>query len=200
MEPDRIGSQWGVSPRQAITVVAVAAVAVGCAGAHGATRRTAPTASGQPPSAASRSPAPTRTVIRSGPVYRAGHPATVIAQDGVVLDITASRPTVSTTRLSSSYGYPPQHGYYVTFAIAIANRGAAPVAIGPMDFFVRVAGQGKVTSYDGNSPYSGASRQLDTTELDPGQSVRAPLTFDVRRPHGRLAFAPDRSAAVTWVF
>jgi len=78
--------------------------------------------------------------------------------------------------------------------------GTRSVAIGPGDFFVQVSRQGKVTTLMGNAPYSGASAQLDTTQLDAGETVSGPLTFDVRSPHGSLAWAPDGSAAVTWTY
>jgi len=52
----------------------------------------------------------------------------------------------------------------------------------------------------GNSPYSGASAQLDNTQIEPGESVTGPLTFDVRGVHGSLAYAPDGSAAITWTY
>ena len=66
--------------------------------------------------------------------------------------------------------------------------------------YVVVPGEGRVTSYDGNAPYSGAHAQLDNTELDPGEVLRAPLSFDVRSPHGRLQFVPDSSPAIVWRF
>jgi hypothetical protein len=145
-------------------------------------------------------PAPVRTVIKSGPTISAGGSGTVRAQAGVSLQLTASRPSVSTTRLSSSYGYGPQHGYYVTFSLTVLNTGSKPIHVGPGDFEVKVRGQGTVTSYDGNSPYSGASSQLDNTVLAPGQRVRAPLTFDVKHTHGTLSYAPDGSPALSWRF
>lgn len=145
-------------------------------------------------------PAPTRTIVKNTHVYRAGHAADVVAQAGVALRLTVSRPSTSHTRLSASYGYPPQHGHYVTFRITVVDTGSRPVAVDPRDFVVRVAGQGRVTSYDGNAPYSGAPRQLTATELDPGDRVSAPLTYDLSRVHGRLAFVPDRTAAVAWRF
>lgn len=114
--------------------------------------------------------------------------------------LTASRASVSRTRLSSSYGYAPARGYYVTFVVTVVNTGSSPLTIGPTNFRVRIAGEGVVTTYSGNAPYSGASEQLDATQLDPGQSVRGPVTFDVRRPHGVLSYVPDRSAAVNWTF
>ncbi len=145
-------------------------------------------------------PAPTKTIIRSGRVVRAGTTVPFQAQAGVALRIRASRPSVSTHRLSSSYGYAPSHGYYVTFVLTLANTGTSSVDIGPGDFFVRVSRQGKVTTLMGNAPYSGASAQLDTTQLDAGQTVSGPLTFDVRSSHGTLAFAPDGSAAISWTY
>jgi hypothetical protein len=122
------------------------------------------------------------------------------AQAGVSLRLTASKPRVSRTRLSHSYGYAPARGYYVTFTLTIVNTGTRPVDLGPPNFRVRIPREGVVTTYDGNAPYSGASTQLDNTELTPGERLRAPLTFDVRRPHGRLEYVPDRSAAVVWAF
>jgi hypothetical protein len=148
----------------------------------------------------SASPGPTRTIIRTGQTVAIGQSVDFNAQAGVSLRIGASGPSVSRTRLSSDYGYPPAHGYYVTFTISVVNTGSQPIDIGPNNFHVRIAGEGTVTSYDGDAPYSGASSQLDATEIDPGQSLRAPLTFDVRRPHGTLSYLPDASPAVTWRF
>jgi hypothetical protein len=151
-------------------------------------------------STSSPRPQPVRTIVVSGPTYPAGHPATFHAQAGVVLRLAVSVPTSSTTRLSSSYGYPPQHGHYVTFRVTVTNLGSRTVAVSPSYFFVRIPGQGKVTVTDGNAPYSGASAELDNTELDPGQVDRGPLTYDVVRTHGKLVFAPDGTPAITWVF
>lgn len=145
-------------------------------------------------------PRPTVTVTRSAHDLDAGDSTDFTAQAGVSLRLTATRPKVSRGRLSSSYGYPPARGYYVTFSLTIVNTGSQPVDIGPPNFHVRIPGEGVVTAYDGNAPYSGAPRQLDNTELEPGDRLSAPLTFDVRRPHGSLLYLPDRSAAVTWRF
>jgi len=149
---------------------------------------------------ASPLPRPTITVTKSAHVLVAGGTTDFTAQAGVSLRLTASRPQVSRGRLSRSYGYPPARGYYVTFSLTIVNTGSQPVDLGPPNFHVRIPAEGVVTSYDGNSPYSGAPGQLDNTELAPGESLRAPLTFDVRRPHGVLMYLPDRTAAVTWQF
>jgi hypothetical protein len=154
------------------------------------------------PATASSSPHPTPTVtiLRSVQALAAGQTAQLKAQPGVGLTVRAGRPGVSRSRLSHSYGYAPAHGYYVTFLITIVNTGGTPIDIGPANFRVRIAGEGTVTTTSGNAPYSGASEQLDTTEIDPGQSLSGPLTFDVRRPHGVLSYVPDRTAAVTWRF
>lgn len=154
------------------------------------------------PASTSATPVPqvTRTIVRNTRVYRVGHPAPVAGQSGVSLRVTVDRPSVSRTRLSSSYGYPPSHGYYLTFPVTIVNTGDRPVTVQPQEFVVRIAGQGRVTSYDGSSPYSGASRQLNATEVEPGGRTSGPLTFDVRAVHGRIAFVPDKTAAVVWRF
>lgn len=156
----------------------------------------------EPPATATASPTPdpTVTIVRTAHSLRAGQGTSLTAQAGVSMRLTASRPSVSRTRLSSSYGYAPARGYYVTFVVTVVNTGSSPLTIGPTNFHVRIAGEGVVTTYSGNAPYSGASEQLDATQLDPGQSVRGPVTFDVRRPHGVLSYLPDRSAAVNWTF
>jgi hypothetical protein len=147
-----------------------------------------------------QSPAPGRTVVSTAHVHPAGEAAVIRAQAGVALRLRASKPRVSRTSLSSSYGYPPQHGYYLTFRIVAVNTGRRTISLGPRDFSLRIPGRGRVTSYDGNSPYSGAAAQLDATELEAGQRVAAPLTFDVGHRHGRLAFAPDGSPAAVWTY
>jgi hypothetical protein len=154
----------------------------------------------EPSQTQSVTPVPTRTIVKSSRVVAAGRAVPFAAQRGVTLRLRASAPEVSRTSLSPNYGYPPSHGYYVTFQLTIINTGRKPVQIGPGNFALTVAGQGRVTSYDGNGPYSGARAQLDTTEISPGDVIRAPLSFDVRTPHGRLLFLPDRSAAVMWRF
>ena len=179
--------------RAVVAVVAATAVAGGCA-AH-------PHAAPQPTlSRASASPRPTVTTTLGAHALAAGGSTDFTAQAGVSLRLTASAPRVSTSRLSRSYGYAPAHGYYVTFTLTIVNTGSRPVDLGPPNFHVRIPREGVVTAYDGNAPYSGAPTQLDSTELAPGERLRAPLTFDVRRPHGVLEYLPDRSAAVTWRF
>jgi hypothetical protein len=172
-------------------------LAAGCATEHRVVVRSpAPPAS----RSSSPSPAPTKTIVKNTRVLPAGRTATLSAQAGVSLRLTVSRPSSSRTRLSPSYGYPPAHGYYLTFHVRIVNVGQQSVDIMPQNFVVRIPGEGRVTSYDGNSPYSGASRQLNSTQLDPGQRVSAPLTFDVAHLHGRIAFIPDKSAAISWRF
>ena len=133
-------------------------------------------------------------------MVRIGVPVPLTAQHGVALRLTARGPSLSRTRLSSSHGYPPSHGYYVTFRLVVVNTGSQPVQLSPGNFVVRVAGQGSVTPFDGNAPYSGAPAQLTTTVLSPGETLRSPVTFDVRRPTGRLSYVPDRSPAVTWIY
>lgn len=145
-------------------------------------------------------PRPTITTTLSARTLAAGATTDFTAQAGVSLRLTASKPSVSRTRLSPSYGSGPARGYYVTFMLTIVNTGTRPVDLGPPNFQLRIPREGVVTAYDGNAPFSGASTQLDNTELAPGERVRAPLTFDVRRPHGTLEYVPDRSAAVVWAF
>ena len=180
------------APRTLVAMALAAGVLSACAVKHGT-----------PPAAviaSSPAPRPTITTTLATRALRAGDSADFAAQAGVSMRLTTSAPRVSTTRLSRSYGHPPARGYYVTFTLTIVNTGSRPVDLGPPNFHVRIPGEGVVTAYDGNAPYSGAPTQLDNTELAPGERVRAPLTFDVRRPHGVLMYLPDRSAAITWSF
>jgi hypothetical protein len=175
----------------------VAAAAVGCGHVVAHKRVVTHTL---PPIISSPSPQPTRALVHAFHHYVAGQTARIEAQSGVSLRLSVSRPAASTTSLSSSHGYPPQHGYYLTFHLAVTNTGTQPVVIGPRDFVVHMPGQGTVTSYDGNSPYSGANKQLDTTELEPGDTDRAPLTFDVRSRHGRFDYRAGGTAVAVWTF
>lgn len=172
-------------------------VATGCVTEHRVVVRS-PSPPATTPGAPS--PGPTKTIVKNTRDLHVGQTTTLTAQAGVALRLRVSRPSSSRTRLSPSYGYPPAHGYYLTFHVQITNTGRQSVDIMPQNFVVTIPGEGRVTSYDGNSPYSGASRQLNSTQLDPGQGVSAPLTFDVAHLHGRIAFVPDRSAAISWRF
>ena len=153
-----------------------------------------------PPVGTSPTPGATHTIVHAFHRYAAGQTADIQAQAGVSVRVTVSKPAISRTSLSDSHGYPPQHGYYLTFKLDIVDTGSAPIVVSPRDFVVLMPHQGTVTSYDGNSPYSGASRQLDTTEVEPGGHDRAPLTFDVRATHGRIDYRPRKKPVAVWTF
>jgi hypothetical protein len=185
-----------VSLRRLVALACVAAAFTGCG--HVVHRKVITHT--LPPKVTTGPPQPSKTVLHTFRRYTAGQTAEIEAQSGVALRLTVSKPSVSTTRLSRSHGYPPQRGYYVTFRLVIRNTGSQPVVINPRDFVVHIRRQGTVTSYDGNSPYSGANRQLDTTELEPGGTDRAPITFDVRDRHGRFDYRPGRTTVAAWTF
>ena len=183
-------------PHRLVALACVAAALTGCG--HVVHRKVVEHT--LPPKVDTPSPQPTKTILHAFHRYAAGETAEIDAQSGVALRITVSRPSVSTQSLSRSHGYPPQHGHYLTFHLVIRNTGSQPVVINPRDFVVRIARQGTVTSYDGNSPYSGANRQLDTTQLEPGGTDRAPITFDARATHGRFDYRPGRRTVAAWAF
>ncbi|HWB65695.1 MAG TPA: hypothetical protein VG708_02550 [Mycobacteriales bacterium] len=147
-------------------------------------------------------PGPTKTRIRNYPVLAIGKGATLTASSGgAALSITAGKPSLSTTRLSSSYGYGPEHGHYVTFPLTISDTGRTLIVIERLDFYVEIQGQGKVTTDDGAAPFSGAPTQLDTTQLSPGQRLsNKKLTFDVSHTHGTLYYAPGGHRSIAWRF
>jgi len=183
--------------RRLAIVALLAAALIGCG--HGVPHRRGATST-LPPGTSTPTPQPTRTIVHAFHRYAAGQTADIQAQAGVSLTVTVSKPAISRTSLSHSHGYPPQHGYYLTFHLAVVDTGSQPVALSPRDFVVHIPHQGTVTSYDGNSPYSGASRQLDTTEVEPGGHDRAPLTFDVRAIHGRIDYRPGKKPVAVWTF
>lgn len=114
--------------------------------------------------------------------------------------IRVGKPRVSTTRLSPSYGDNPIHGYFVNFPIKILNIGTRPLILERLDFYVDTPGLGKVNTNEGAAPYSGAPRQLDTTELEKGQSISNFLAFDVSTPHGKFIYGPGGKTSVAWRF
>lgn len=147
------------------------------------------------------SPKPTKTIVRGFRTLRSGEAERLQAANGAAMVIKVSGPSVSTTRLSSSYGYPPEHGYYVTFKIRIKDVGPTPIVIQRLDFWVRSSGLGKITTNDGAAPYSGSPSQLDTTEITHGESVSNNLTFDVARPSGTVYYGPGgKRPTVAWRF
>lgn len=132
-------------------------------------------------------------VLRIGQVAQLG-----TAGHGAAALIKIGKPKVSRTRLSRSYGYAPAHGYYVNFPIKVYNDGTKPLLVDRLDFWVVTPGQGKVNTNQGNSPFSGASQQLDTTELEKGQGVSNFLAFDVSSTHGRFSYGPRGKVSVSW--
>ncbi len=132
-------------------------------------------------------------VLRIGQVAQIGK-----AGVGAAALIKIGKPRVSRTRLSSSYGYAPAHGYYLNFPIKVYNDGKKPLLVDRLDFWVEAPGLGKVNTNQGNSPFSGAPRQLDTTELESGQGVANFLAFDVSSTHGRFVYGPGGKVSVSW--
>lgn len=146
---------------------------------------------------------PTSTVkIATGHHLRVGQVAQLgrVGQGAAAL-IKIEPPKLSRSRLSSSYGYAPAHGYYVNFRIKMYNDGKKPILVDRLDFWVVTAGSGKVNTNQGNAPFSGAPEQLDTTELESGQGVSNYLAFDVSSPHGTFYYGPGgKKASVSWRF
>lgn len=119
---------------------------------------------------------------------------------GAAMLIKISKPKVSRSRLSSTYGDNPVHGYFVNFPIKILNIGQKPLLVDRLDFWVRTPGLGKVNTNQGAAPFSGASDQLDTTELEKGQGIKNFLAFDVSTPHGKFIYGPGGKISVGWRF
>jgi hypothetical protein len=145
---------------------------------------------------------------QQGPHFpQKGHPLKLgqVAQlgtggKGAAALMKVSKPKVSRTRLSPSYGDNPVHGYFVNFPIKILNIGKRLLFVKRLDFYVKIPGQGTVNTDQGAAPYSGAPEQLDTTELDSGQTVSNFLAFDVSSPHGKFIYGPGGKPSVVWRF
>src|SRR5436190_3516896 len=116
-------------------------VAVACLATVGIAACAGGTTGAAPPGPTSAAPRPVRTVIRTTHVLHTGQGVRLDAQRGVALRLVANGPTVSRTSLSSSHGYPPARGYYVTFRVTIVNVGSRAIGVGPGDFAVVVGGR-----------------------------------------------------------
>lgn len=133
--------------------------------------------------------------LRTGQVAQIG----AAGSDAAEL-IKIGKPSVSTHRLSS-YADDPEHGYFVTFPIKIYNDGKNPLVVNRLDFWVKVPGEGDINNNDGAAPFSGAHRQLDTTELESGQGVSNIMTFDVSSTHGTFLYGPGgKHAELGWKY
>lgn len=183
--------------RSAAVALAVVALASGCQVGH-TTTEPGPTTT----TYITHTPHPHRTTIIKGyRTFGAGTTGSIgVPSQGAAMVITAKVPSVSRNRLSPTYGYPPAHGYYVTFPLIIKNTGQQSLLIERLDFYVKTPGLGKITTNDGNAPYSGSPRQLDSTLLAPGKTLSNNLTFDVSRPRGTFYYAPGGKPSIAWTF
>jgi hypothetical protein len=182
--------------RATVVAVALGMLATGCLGSH----KTVVVLHPGKTVTHTASPQPTQTRIKGHPTYQAGTTTTIQPQQGVSMTITVGVPSKSKNRLSPNYGYPPEHGYYVTFPLVIKNSGTTPLLIERLDFYVKTPGLGKVTTNDGAAPYSGSPRQLDTTPLAPGRTLHNNITFDVSNPRGTFYYAPGSKPTAAWKF
>ena len=184
--------------RATVAVIAVGFVATGC---HFGSDKTIVITHPRTTVTHSLSPQPTSTIIKAYPTYQAGATSTItVPQENASLTITAHVPSKSKNRLSPTYGYPPANGYYVTFPLTIKNTGQASLLIERLDFYVKTPGLGKITTNDGEAPYSGSPQQLDSTLLAPGKKLTNNLTFDVSHPKGTFYYAPGGKPSVAWTF
>jgi hypothetical protein len=146
-------------------------------------------------------PVPSTTIFHSHHVYAVGQTGVLDSpSQHAGLRVEVAPPSRSRRPLSSHYGDPPKFGRFVTFRLTFRNTGLVPVEIRRLDFWVRTPGARRTTTNDGNAPFSGASRQLDTTELEPGRTLTNDLTFDVADPTGTLFYAPEGRPALAWTF
>jgi hypothetical protein len=198
-----LGRRWALVLAAADLALLGAGVAFAAGrGAAGEGRRSRPVISSpaaRPPSAGH--PSPRRTVLLP-PRRNVAVGQTVTITDpttGAALQIEVGAPTASAGALGS-YGYGPQEGLYLTFPITVRDTGRAPVLVEVLDFLVDEPGLPGRNVYDGNSPYSGAPRQLDNTVLAPGQAVSGVLTYDEPARHGVLRWVIGNATECSWSF
>lgn len=140
-------------------------------------------------------------VVHGYRTLRIGQAAQIGTAGGAAAElIKIGKPSVSTHRLSS-YADDPEHGYFLTFPIKIYNDGKNPLVVNRLDVWVKVPGEGLINNNDGAAPFSGAHRQLDTTELESGQGVSNIMTFDVSSTHGTFLYGPGgKHAELGWTY
>lgn len=189
----------GVPGRWRALVPAAALLAVaGCGGSSAGPGGAAPA----PVVSPSASPSPSREPAVAPPACPLPIGATVTLGNpsAARLRLTVSRPTWSRTSLSRDYGKTPRNGFYLSVQARVTSVGGQSALVSGEDFYVLLADGKKVTTNDGNGPYSGASQAFATTALDPGETVTGPLTFDVAKQRGQVVFAPASAPACSWRF
>lgn len=179
-----------------VGVLLVSALLAGCGTG---TSRPAALARTTPPPHPSPSPTPTRAVPSGPTACRLGVPVTLTGTGGEQIRLDVSGPSVHTGPFAD-WAYGPRYGYYLTFTASFVDTGRTPVIINPLNFLVNEPGDPDVNIYAGNAKYSGASRVLDHTFIDPGQSDAGPLNYDVPGVHGTLTYARRGLPTCVWRF
>ncbi|MGH9127797.1 MAG: hypothetical protein ACRDY2_02250 [Acidimicrobiales bacterium] len=190
-----------------IAKVALAALfAVGGAALSGCNTGSSP----RPPATTTVTTAPTSTTsttARTQVVFgkcTLGVPATFSPG----LKLLVAPPTTSTGPLGTGNGYAPRNGYYLSFQVTASDVGSTQVEIDPgfnysashTGFVVDETGATGVTVTSGNAPFDGSLTVLDTSPLEPGNSVNGPIIFDVPHTHGKLSYMSSGHLVCTWPF
>jgi hypothetical protein len=124
-----------------------------------------------------------------------------ITQDGKVAGtITVSDPK-ATQKAPNEYSQPPAKGWFVTLTVTARATGSGTFDVNPFDFYVR-GPDGQHYGYgEGNAVMAGGDGGLDAATLNPGETVKGTVTFDVPDQHGVLVYAPGLGRALgSWTY
>lgn len=191
-----------------IGVAVAAAVAVGTAIAVAATTGAAPgrglkaeakptaTATFTEPVVEETTQAPTspsETKVRIGQTLS-------VSQDGVEAgEITAAGVT-STQAAPNEFASRPANGNYVTFTITAKATATGTFDINPFDFYFRATDGRHLDLTAGNAVEATRDDDLSATTLNPGETVKGTIVFDLPGTHGELVYAPLSQALGSWNF
>lgn len=176
-----------------VLLVAVGAAAGGRKNGTHVSKANHPTATGQPAAPAARQP-------KGEKQFALGETGEVSNDGKVAGTVTVSDPK-ATQKAPDEYSKPPAKGWFVTLTVTAKATGSATFDVNPFNFYVR-GSDGQHYEYgDGNSIEAGGDGDLNAATLNPGETVKGTVTFDVPDQHGVLVYAPALGRALaSWTF
>ena len=192
---------WIITGSIAGGVLILAGVGLAAGGGTTPTTATSPPAAATP--AAPPPPAPSPPPSTGPEVALVGDTMTMTQNGQDAAEITITSVDV-TTQPSDQYGSAPQNGYFVTAHVRIKVLGSytGGVDIYSGDFYAKTGSEhydeGNGNAYDA----AGSNNEISAMSLGAGETAGGTLVFDMPRPHGQIAYAPnlDGQAIGYWKF
>lgn len=183
-------------------VAAVALIAVGCGGQEVKNTEQAPVEPVVEETATDdvTEPEPVPTEVECCPALKLGDAITVAEFDQDLAEITVTDLRVEKTA-QVEYGEPPKNGHFLIFTVEI--EASASTYVDEMEFYVLAKDGTRFDPGDGHSfDAADYDDQLGYVELNAGEKTSGLVVFDVPKPVGELAYAPnyDSGPIAFWAF